>query len=42
MYQAKGKGSNNYHFFKQNMNVRGVGQPFLESEPANASERQEF
>ncbi len=24
MYQAKGKGSNNYHFFEQNMIVRGV------------------
>jgi len=24
MYQAKRKGSNNYHFFEQNMNVRGV------------------
>jgi diguanylate cyclase (GGDEF)-like protein len=26
MYQAKGKGTNNYHFFKQNLNVRAVGQ----------------
>ena len=42
MYQAKGKGTSNYHFIKRNMNVRGVEQPFLESEPANASERQEF
>jgi len=26
MYQAKGAGNNNYHFFKQNLNVRAVGQ----------------
>jgi diguanylate cyclase (GGDEF)-like protein/PAS domain S-box-containing protein len=31
MYQAKGKGSNKYHFFSQNMNVRGVERQFLES-----------
>jgi len=26
MYLAKRKGSNNYHIFKQNMNVRAVGR----------------
>ncbi len=31
MYLAKEKGSNKYHSFSQNLNVRGVEQPFLES-----------
>jgi diguanylate cyclase (GGDEF)-like protein/PAS domain S-box-containing protein len=26
MYQAKGAGNNNYHFFKQNLNVQAVGR----------------
>jgi diguanylate cyclase (GGDEF)-like protein/PAS domain S-box-containing protein len=42
MYQAKEKGSNNYHFFKQNMNVRDVERQFLESSLGRALERQEF
>ncbi len=42
MYQAKGRGSNNYHFFKQNMNVRAVKRQFLESSLGRALERQEF
>ena len=42
MYQAKGKGTNNYHFFKQNMNVRVVERQFLESSLGRALERQEF
>ena len=42
MYQAKGKGSNNHHFFKQNMNVRAVERQFLESSLGRALERQEF
>jgi diguanylate cyclase (GGDEF)-like protein/PAS domain S-box-containing protein len=39
MYLTKGTGSTNYHFYKQNMNVRGVEQPFLESKPGGALER---
>jgi hypothetical protein len=31
MYLAKGKGSNKYHFFKQNMSVRALGRQFLDS-----------
>jgi len=42
MYQAKEKGSNNYHFFMQNMNVRDVERQFLESSLGRALERQEF
>jgi EAL domain-containing protein (putative c-di-GMP-specific phosphodiesterase class I) len=42
MYQAKGKGNNNYHFFEQNMNVRAVERQFLESSLGRALERQEF
>jgi EAL domain-containing protein (putative c-di-GMP-specific phosphodiesterase class I) len=42
MYQAKGKGTNNYHFFKQNLNVRVVERQFLESSLGRALERQEF
>jgi diguanylate cyclase (GGDEF)-like protein/PAS domain S-box-containing protein len=42
MYQAKGKGKNNYHFFKQNMNVRAGEPQFLESSLGRALERQEF
>jgi diguanylate cyclase (GGDEF)-like protein/PAS domain S-box-containing protein len=42
MYQAKGKGSNNYYFFKQNMNVRAGERQFLESSLGRALERQEF
>jgi diguanylate cyclase (GGDEF)-like protein/PAS domain S-box-containing protein len=42
MYQAKGKGTNNYHFFKQNLNVRVVQRHFLESNLGRALERQEF
>ena len=42
MYLAKRKGSNNYHFFKQNMNVRGVERQFLDSSLGSALERQEF
>ena len=42
MYQAKGKGTNNYHFFKQNMNVRVGERQLLESSLGRALERQEF
>jgi len=42
MYQAKRKGSNNYHFFEPNMNVRDVERQFLESSLGRALERQEF
>jgi EAL domain-containing protein (putative c-di-GMP-specific phosphodiesterase class I) len=42
MYQAKGKGNNNYHFFKQNMNVRAVERQSLESSLGGALARQEF
>jgi diguanylate cyclase (GGDEF)-like protein len=42
MYQAKGKGSNNYHFFMQNMNVRDVERQFLQSSLGRALERREF
>jgi predicted signal transduction protein with EAL and GGDEF domain len=38
MYQAKGKGNNNYHFFKQNTDVRGVERQFLESSLGGALE----
>jgi EAL domain-containing protein (putative c-di-GMP-specific phosphodiesterase class I) len=42
MYQAKGTGTNKYHFFRQNMNVRVVERQFLESSLGRALERQEF
>jgi len=42
MYQAKGKGTNKYHFFNQNRNVRGVERQFLESSLGRAVERREF
>jgi EAL domain-containing protein (putative c-di-GMP-specific phosphodiesterase class I) len=42
MYQAKAKGNNNYHFFRQNKHVRGVERQFLESSLGGALERQEF
>jgi diguanylate cyclase (GGDEF)-like protein len=42
MYEAKRKGSNNYHFFEPNMNVRDVERQFLESSLGRALERQEF
>jgi diguanylate cyclase (GGDEF)-like protein len=37
MYRAKGAGSNNFDFFKPNLNVRSVEQPFLESKPDSSS-----
>ena len=42
MYRAKGTGSNKYHFFSQNMNVRGVERQSLESSLGRALERREF
>jgi diguanylate cyclase (GGDEF)-like protein/PAS domain S-box-containing protein len=42
MYLAKRKGSNKYHSFSQNVNVRGVERQFLESSLGRALERQEF
>jgi diguanylate cyclase (GGDEF)-like protein/PAS domain S-box-containing protein len=42
MYQAKGKGTNNYHFFKQNLNARVVERQLFESSLGRALERREF
>ena len=42
MYQAKGKGRNNYKFFKPEMNVRAVERQVIEAHLRQALERQEF
>jgi len=42
MYLAKGKGSNKYQAFSQNLNVRVVERQFLESRLGIALERREF
>jgi diguanylate cyclase (GGDEF)-like protein/PAS domain S-box-containing protein len=42
MYQAKGKGRNNYQFFKSDMNVRAVERQVIEANLRLALERQEF
>jgi EAL domain-containing protein (putative c-di-GMP-specific phosphodiesterase class I) len=42
MYHAKEAGSNNYQFFKQDMNVRAVRRQSLEASLRRALERHEF
>jgi diguanylate cyclase (GGDEF)-like protein len=42
MYHAKEHGSNNYRFFKEDMNVQAVHRQFLEASLCRALERREF
>ena len=42
MYHAKEHGSNNYQFFKEEMNVQAVHRQFLEASLCRALERREF
>jgi diguanylate cyclase (GGDEF)-like protein len=42
MYEAKGKGRNNYQFFKTDMNVRAVSRQSIEAGLRRALERHEF
>ena len=42
MYEAKGKGRNNYQFFKNDMNVRAVSRQSIEAGLRRALERHEF
>jgi diguanylate cyclase (GGDEF)-like protein/PAS domain S-box-containing protein len=42
MYHAKEHGSNNYRFFKEDMNIQAVHRQFLEASLCRALERREF
>ncbi|PRC91419.1 putative bifunctional diguanylate cyclase/phosphodiesterase [Solimicrobium silvestre] len=42
MYYAKGKGRNNYQFFRSEMNIRAVERQFVEANLRSALEKREF
>lgn len=42
MYRAKQAGRNNYHFFRQDMNIRALERKSIENSLRQALERQEF